>query len=62
MSARLGAIYELQHLTEHDLSQFHVRTMRMLCAFVRFPPHEADDGVLPKSPCIRPNLDLSKNS
>ena len=46
MSARLGAIYELQHLTEHDLNQFHVRTMRMLCAFVRFPPHEADDGVL----------------
>ena len=54
MSARLGAIYELQNLTEQDLSLFHVRTMRMLCAFVRFPPHESDDGVLPcDDPCSR---------
>ena len=55
MSARLGAIYELQNLTERDLSQFHVRTMRILCAFVRFPPHEADDGALPNGdPCSQP--------
>lgn len=45
MSARLGAIYELRDLSEQDLEQFHVRTMRMLCAFVRFPPAEADDKV-----------------
>ena len=60
MSARLGAIYELQNLAEDDLSQFHVRTMRMLCAFVRFPPHEADDGSLPNGdPCsqaLRPDV------
>ena len=59
MSARLGAIYELQNLTEQDLSLFHVRTMRMLCAFVRFPPHEADDGVLSDDPCsqrLRPDV------
>jgi uncharacterized protein YjbI with pentapeptide repeats len=46
VSARLGAIYELRDLTEQDLEQFHVRTMRMLCAFVRFPPAETDGGVL----------------
>ncbi|MCY4101686.1 MAG: pentapeptide repeat-containing protein [bacterium] len=55
MSARLGAIYELQNLTRHDLDQFHVRTMRMLCAFVRFPPHETDEGSVPRSdPCGQP--------
>ena len=60
MSARLGAIYELQDLTTQDLSLFHTRTMRMLCAFVRFPPHEADDGVLSSDdPCsqrLRPDV------
>lgn len=60
MSARLGAIYELQNLTKQDLSLFHVRTMRMLSAFVRFPPHETDDGVLQSDdPCsqrLRPDV------
>ena len=60
MSARLGAIYELQNLTEQDLSLFYVRTMRMLCAFVRFPPHEADESVLasddPYSQRLRPDV------
>lgn len=60
MSARLGAIYELKDLTEQDLSQFHVRTMRVLCAFVRFPPTEADNDVLPSGdPCsqrLRPDV------
>ena len=40
-SARLGAIYELQVLTEQDPQQFHVQTMKLLCAFVRFPPPDA---------------------
>lgn len=55
MSARLGAIYELQDLTEHNLGLFHVRTMKILCAFVRFPPHEADEGSVPSGdPCGQP--------
>ena len=55
MSARLGAIYELQNLMEQDLNQFHVRTMRMLCAFVRFPPHEPDYRFSPSDdPCDQP--------
>lgn len=60
MSARLGAIYELQNLTAHDLDQFHVRTMRMLCAFVRVPPPEADDDASssgdPSSQTLRPDV------
>lgn len=55
MSARLGAIYELQNLTEQDLRQLHIRTMRMLCAFVRFPPYQADEGSLSSGdPCSQP--------
>lgn len=55
MSARLGAIYELRDLTEQDLEQFHVRTMRMLCAFVRFPTGERDDEILSdENRCSRP--------
>lgn len=55
MSARLGAIYELRDLSEQDLEQFHVRTMRMLCAFVRFPPAETDDdGDSAEDLCSRP--------
>lgn len=60
ISARLGAIYELQNLMEQDLTQFHVRTMRMLCAFVRFPPQEPDDRFSPSDdPCgkhLRPDV------
>lgn len=41
VSARLGAIYELQDLTDQDPKQLHVRTMKLLCAFVRFPPADA---------------------
>lgn len=55
VSARLGAIYELQVLTAQDPQQLHIQTMKLLCAFVRFPPpdarlDEAPDG----DPCRRP--------
>lgn len=40
VSARLGAIYELQLLTAQDPQQLHIQTMKLLCAFVRFPPPE----------------------
>lgn len=55
ISARLGAIYELRDLTEQHLEQFHVRTMRMLCAFVRFPPNATDAETLSdEERCDRP--------
>ena len=41
VSARLGAIYELRDLTAQDPELLHIRTMKLLCAFVRLPPPEA---------------------
>lgn len=40
VSARLGAVYELQALTAQDPELWHIRTMKLLCAFVRFPQPE----------------------
>ncbi len=40
VSARLGAVYELQALTAQDPELWHIKTMKLLCAFVRFPPPE----------------------
>lgn len=37
LSVRLGGIYELQSLAEEHPEQYHVRIMRLFCAFVRFP-------------------------
>ena len=60
ISARLGAVYELQALTAQDPELLHIRTMKLLCAFVRFPPPEArldespDDD--PCSVSLRPDV------
>lgn len=60
VSARLGAVYELQALTAQDPEMLHIRTMKLLCAFVRFPPPEArldespDDD--PCSVSLRPDV------
>ena len=60
VSARLGAIYELRDLTDQDPEQLHVRTMKLLCAFVRLPPPEARlDEVPDGEPCsvaLRPDI------
>lgn len=52
VSARLGAVYELQHLTGEDPDLFHVRTMKVLCAFVRHPPTDPNIPIPDKAdPC-----------
>ena len=38
LSVRLGGIYALQSLAEEHPGQYHVRVMRLFCAFVRSPP------------------------
>ena len=54
VSARLGAVHELQALTAQDPSVLHIRTMKLLCAFVRFPPPDARlDGSPDDDPCSR---------
>ena len=59
-SARLGAIYELDVLTAEDPEALHIKTMRILCAFVRFPPPEARfDELVDDDPCsvrLRPDV------
>lgn len=59
-SARLGAIHEMEVLTDQDPEQLHVRTMKLLCAFVRFPPADARlDEVPDDDPCsvaLRPDV------
>ena len=56
----MGAIYELQDLTAQDPELLHIRTMKLLCAFVRFPPPEARlDEVPDDDPCgvrLRPDV------
>lgn len=55
VSARLGAIYELQVLTAQDPQQLHIQTMKLLCPFVRFPPPEARFDDHPDGdPCSHP--------
>ncbi|WP_420446829.1 pentapeptide repeat-containing protein [Candidatus Poriferisodalis sp.] len=60
VSARLGAIYELQDLTAQNPELLHIRSMKLLCAFVRFPPPEARlDEVPDDDPCglrLRPDV------
>ena len=59
-AARLGAVYELQLLTAEDPETLHVKTMKILCSFVRFPPPEARLDELPRDdPCsvrLRPDV------
>ena len=38
LSVRLGGIYALQNLAEEHPGQYHVRVMRLFCAFLRSPP------------------------
>lgn len=42
LSVRLGGIYALQHLAEDEPTQYHVQTMRLLCAFVLNPRKDED--------------------
>ena len=48
LAVRLGGVYALQYLADEYPEKYHVRVMRLLCAFVRNPtPAEdpwADDG------------------
>ena len=37
ISARLGAIYELQRIHHEDAGRFHIQTMKVLSSFLRFP-------------------------
>ena len=37
LSVRLGGVYALRRLAEEHPEQYHVQTMRLLCAFVRNP-------------------------
>ena len=54
VSARLGAVYELQALTAQDPGLLHIRTMKLLCVLVRFPPPEARLDESPDDdPCSR---------
>ena len=60
VSARLGAVYELQALTAQHPELLHITTMKLLCAFVRFPPPEARLDESPDDdPCsvrLRPDV------
>ena len=47
LSVRLGGIYALQRLVEEHPEQYYVSCMRLLCAFVRYPP--ADEHLTPLS-------------
>ena len=42
LSVRLGGIYALQRLAEEEPEQYHVKSMRLLCAFVRHPTKAED--------------------
>ena len=44
LSVRLGGIYALQRLAEEEPEQYHVKSMRLLCAFVRHPTKAEDRG------------------
>ena len=40
LSVRLGGIYALQQLAEDYPEQYHIRVMRLFCAFVRLPTRD----------------------
>lgn len=60
VSSRISAIYELQHLAHQDLIEFHIKAMKVLCAFVRFPPVDGSiDARHKEDPCawsLRPDV------
>ena len=39
LAVRLGGVYALDHLSQEHPNEHHVQVMRVLCAFVRNPPH-----------------------
>lgn len=47
LAVRLGGIYELQGLAKQYPGQYHVQTMRLLCAFIRHPTKDAN---IPEQP------------
>ena len=47
LAVRLGGIYALLGLAEQDPKQYHLQTIRLLCAFVRNPQK---DGNIPEQP------------
>ena len=58
LSVRLGNIYALQSLAEEEPEQYHVKTMRLLCAFVRHPTKAEDrgDNTGPTGTELKPNV------
>jgi len=40
LAVRLGGIYALQRLAEEHPDQYHIRVLRLLCAFVRLPTRD----------------------
>ena len=56
-SAR-GGFYALQSLAEEEPEQYHVKTMRLLCAFVRHPTKAEDRGnnTGPTDTELKPNV------
>ena len=52
LSVRLGGIYALQQLAEDYPEQYHIRIMRLFCAFVRLPTR--DQSLEPGQAVIEP--------
>lgn len=52
LSVRLGGIYALQQLAEDYPEQYHIRVMRLFCAFVRLPTR--DQSLEPRQAVIEP--------
>lgn len=40
LAVRLGGIYALQRLAEQQPEEYHLQIVKLLCAFVRNPPHD----------------------
>ena len=38
LATRLGGIYALEHLAKDHPDEYHIQIMKLLCAFVRYPP------------------------
>ena len=49
LSVRLGGIYALDNLAEEYPEQYHLRIMRLYCAFIRHPSGKADQAIAPTS-------------
>ena len=43
LSVRLGGVYALQRLAEEHPDQYHIQTMKLLCAFARHPTRVEDE-------------------